>query len=145
MCEDHLKICPKDSVAYRATLIEKGFYDVAIKALEQKPCEDAISKKDVLSEIIRFSTEEGASVECQQLYCDVNNMPPVTPIRAKGHWIENAEEYYKAINEKGGGVNDNTPYYVEDIACSECLAKFCILENEVERFDVCPCCGSDNR
>lgn len=36
MCEDHLKICPKDSVAYRATLIEKGFYDDAIKALEQK-------------------------------------------------------------------------------------------------------------
>lgn len=23
MCEDHLEICPKDSVAYRATLIEK--------------------------------------------------------------------------------------------------------------------------
>ena len=37
MCEDYLKICPKDSVAYRATLIEKGFYDDAIKALEQKP------------------------------------------------------------------------------------------------------------
>jgi hypothetical protein len=36
MCEDHLKICPKDSVAYRATLIEKGFYDAAIKALEQE-------------------------------------------------------------------------------------------------------------
>jgi len=40
MCEDHLKICPKDSVAYRATLIEKGFYDAAIKALEQKPALD---------------------------------------------------------------------------------------------------------
>lgn len=145
MCEDHLKICPKDSVAYRATLIEKGFYDTAIKALEQKPCEDAVSKKDVLSEIIRFSTEEGASVECQQLYCDVNNMPPITPIRPKGHWIVTAEEYYKAINEKGGGVNDNTPYFVEDIACSECLAKFCILENEVERFDSCPNCGADMR
>lgn len=86
MCEDYLKICPKDSVAYRATLIEKGFYDDAIKALEQV-CEYAVSKEDVLSEIIRFSTEEGASVECQQLYCDVNNMPSVTPIKPKGHWI----------------------------------------------------------
>lgn len=37
MCEDYLKICPKDSVAYHATLIEKGFYDTAIKALEQEP------------------------------------------------------------------------------------------------------------
>lgn len=36
-CEDYLKICPKDSVAYQATLKEKEFYDMAIKALEQEP------------------------------------------------------------------------------------------------------------
>ena len=36
-CEDHLKICPKDSIAYQATLKEKEFYDMAIKALEQEP------------------------------------------------------------------------------------------------------------
>jgi hypothetical protein len=42
-----------------------------------------------LSEIIRFSTEEGASVECQQLYCDVNNMPPVTPQEPR--WIPVSE------------------------------------------------------
>lgn len=35
-CEDHLKICPKDSIAYQATLKEKEFYDMAIKALEQQ-------------------------------------------------------------------------------------------------------------
>jgi hypothetical protein len=63
----------------------------------------------------------------------------------KGHWIETAEEYYKAINEKGGGVNENTDYFVDDIACSECLAKFSVIDNEAERFDFCPCCGSDNR
>lgn len=33
-CEDHLKICPKDSIAYQVTLKEKEFYDMAIKALE---------------------------------------------------------------------------------------------------------------
>lgn len=36
-CEEHLKICPKDSIAYQATLKEKEFYDMAIKALEQEP------------------------------------------------------------------------------------------------------------
>ena len=36
-CEDYLKICPKDSIAYQATLKEKEFYDMAIKALEQEP------------------------------------------------------------------------------------------------------------
>ena len=38
-CEDHLKICPKDSIAYQATLKEKEFYDMAIKVLEQEPTE----------------------------------------------------------------------------------------------------------
>jgi hypothetical protein len=34
-CEDYLKICPKDSIAYQATLKEKEFYDMAIKSLEK--------------------------------------------------------------------------------------------------------------
>jgi len=41
-CEDYLKICPKDSIAYQATLKEKEFYDMAIKALEQEPILDKI-------------------------------------------------------------------------------------------------------
>lgn len=36
-CDDHLKICPKNSIAYQATIKEKSFYDMAIKALEQDP------------------------------------------------------------------------------------------------------------
>lgn len=62
-----------------------------------------------------------------------------------GHWIETAEEYYKAVNEKGGGVNEDTEYFTDDIACSECLAKFSVIDNEAERFDFCPCCGSNNK
>ena len=46
LCEDHLKICPKDSIAYKATLAEKDFYDTAIKALEQETCGDAISRQE---------------------------------------------------------------------------------------------------
>ena len=41
-CEDHLKICPKDSIAYQATLKEKEFYDMAIKALKQELILDKI-------------------------------------------------------------------------------------------------------
>lgn len=61
--------------------------------------------------------------------------------RPTGHWIENAQEYYEMINEKGGGVDENTPYFTDDIACSECLAKFSVIDNETERFDFCPNCG----
>jgi len=64
--------------------------------------------------------------------------------RPTGHWIETALEYYEMINEKGGGVDENTPYFVDDIACSECLAKFSVIDNETERFDFCPNCGSYN-
>ena len=41
-CDDHLKDCPKDSIAYQATLKEKSFYDMAIKALEQEPILDKV-------------------------------------------------------------------------------------------------------
>ena len=64
--------------------------------------------------------------------------------RTTGHWIENAQEYYEMINKKGGGVDENTPYFTDDIACSECLAKFSVIDNETERFDFCPNCGSYN-
>ena len=44
-CEEHLKICPKDSIAYQATLKEKEFYNMAIKALEQKSRWIPVSKR----------------------------------------------------------------------------------------------------
>lgn len=49
---------------------------------------DLIDRQDVLDEIVRFSTEEGASVECQQLYCDVNNMPNVLRNKTNGEIIQ---------------------------------------------------------
>lgn len=67
------------------------------------------------------------------------------PERKKGRWIEDADSFYKAVNEKGGGVDENTPYFTDDIACSECLAIFSVIDNETERFDFCPNCGADMR
>lgn len=40
-CEDYLLGIPKDSVAYKATMAEKEFYDTAIEALEQESYDDA--------------------------------------------------------------------------------------------------------
>lgn len=34
-CDDYMKKVPKNSIAYQATLTEKGFYDLAIKALKK--------------------------------------------------------------------------------------------------------------
>lgn len=84
--------------------------------------DDCISRQDVLSEIIRFSTEEGSSVECQQLYCDVNNMPSITPIRPKAHWI---------LDE-----TDNSR------TCSNCNCQ--LWTSDILRGDACYCpnCGA---
>lgn len=62
-----------------------------------------------------------------------------------GEWIGDAETFYKAVNEYGGGVDENTPYFTDDIACSKCLAKFSVIDNETERFDFCPNCGARMR
>ncbi len=112
---------------------------LALEALEQESCDDCISRKSVITII------QNHWWNCRDIDKLVNELPSVTPIRPKGHWIETAEEYYKAVNEKGGGVNENTDFFTDDIACSECLAKFSIIDNEAERFDYCPCCGSYNK
>lgn len=49
---------------------------------------EIIIKQDVLDEIVRFSTEEGSSVECQQLYCDVNNMPSIFFNKTNGEIVQ---------------------------------------------------------
>ena len=72
-CEDHLKYCPKDSIAYQATLKEKEFYDMAIKAIEQEMCEDAISRKQAIKTIEKY-----CSPECVQV-CVLKELPPVIP------------------------------------------------------------------
>lgn len=75
----------------------------------------------------------------------LHNMPTIEE-RKKGEWIEDADTFYKAVNEKGGGVNEDTPYFTEDdVACSECLMLFNVLENRTDIFSFCPNCGADMR
>lgn len=75
----------------------------------------------------------------------IENAPTIEE-RKRGEWIEDAETFYKAVNEKGGGVNEDTPFFTEDdVACSECLTLFNVLENRTDIFDFCPHCGADMR
>ena len=63
-------------------------YDIAIKALEQEPCDDAISRQAVLDKKELVDLEDG-----QSFYCispeDVETLPPVTPQPKIGRWVEN--------------------------------------------------------
>lgn len=59
-----------------------------------------------------------------------------------GHWIGDAKTYYEELNKRGLGVDEYTPYFTDDIACSECLAKYSMLDNETQFFKYCPNCGA---
>ena len=62
---------------------------------------DLINRQDVLDEIVRFSTEEGSNIECQQLYCDIHNMPNVLRNKTNGEVIQalfpNIDKYFSNI------------------------------------------------
>lgn len=97
--------------------------EMAIKALEQQPCEDAVSRKvalDSLEELDWDTTYERSQVEEM-----LKSLPPVTPTktkdRDKGKWI----------------LNDIDVYYdLADYKCSKCGGYS--LENK----GFCPNCGS---
>lgn len=55
--------------------------DMAIKALEQEPCKDAISRKAVL-EILTFLGCKESAINA------INDLSPVTPQPKMGKWIE---------------------------------------------------------
>ena len=139
-----------------------------VSPARQEPCEDAISRKTAIDALWKalYDYEDKTEKQFQdskeldigdwiqhrifvQNMSDIDrqtilNLPSISPARPKGKWIESAEEYYKAINEKGGGVNTDTPYFTDDIACPNCLKMFSVIDNETERFDFCPNCGSYN-
>jgi len=72
----------------------------------------------------------------------LNSLSSVTPEEKTGEWIGDAKTYYEELNKRGLGVDEYTPYFMDDIACSECLAKYSMLDNETQFFKYCPNCGA---
>lgn len=98
----------------------------AIKALEQQPCENAVSRRKVFSAI--HNTHLPKKYE-EPLWNKVSDLPSVTPIRPKGEWIEIVDE------ETAFG---KTWHY----ECSKCGKYNTCLDGNP---DFCPGCGADMR
>lgn len=64
----------------------------------------------------------------------------VQPVKHE-KWITKAEDYYKAWQDSGRSWDD-MPYFItgEQIACSECFAKYDICTENIEHWTGCPCC-----
>lgn len=71
---------------------------------------------------------------------ELRALPSIQP--KTGHWIEDAKTYYGELKKRSLGVDEYTPYFTDDIACSECLAKYSVLDNETQFFKYCPNCGA---
>jgi len=65
--------------------------DMAIKALEQEPCEDAVSRNQVVEWLQRASDD---SIQ-HAIDSNLKFMPPITPTRKKGKWIPCSERLPK--------------------------------------------------
>mgnify|MGYP007115372865 CR=1 FL=1 len=102
--------------------------DEAIKALEQHPCEDCISREEVISEIDRYIDKAQSTgtrddfISFQELV--VKQLPSVTPTRTKGKWIQTKDEC--------DGVN----FYDFSFECTKCGKEQSFKSN------YCPNCGA---
>lgn len=117
---------------------------------EDEPQGDLISRAEAIKALGEeppvWCDEEYEIAERNQWRADIEAIESVPSAnRPRGEWIETAQDYYETVNKKGGGVNENTEYFTDDIACSECLTKFSNIDNETERFNFCPNCGADMR
>ena len=81
--ERAIEILTKDVIG-TVKQIHEAVY-MAVEALEQKPCEDAISRQAAIDYINRaipeWSEDKETAIDCLQ------NTPPVQPERKKGKWI----------------------------------------------------------
>ena len=120
-CED-----PRADVYYLAEKIGiHRLYALVVELRgEPKPCEDAVSREDA---IIQLSHNKNGDLDCDVIIQHdietLKQLPPVTPKRKTGRWLDNYQYGYK---------------------CSECGAYLEIDCGDVE-MNFCPNCNADMR
>ena len=88
--------------------------NTAIKALEQEPCEDAVSRKALIN---AFPISDTYTLD--DIIATIKFQPSVTPTRPKGYWIDTDETHSE---------------------CDQCGAVFEIVSANGEA-NYCPNCG----
>lgn len=103
--------------------IKQSECDRLIKALEQEPCEDAVSREDALTALTGDITGYTIEDYIARTRVRLQNLPPVTPKPRTGHWrhyegmlicSECGTEFYDDIIEYCG---DDVPKWCPDCGC----------------------------
>ena len=112
---------------YFASLLPqaKDALDMAIKALEQEPCDDAISRQAVLDVIERELFK-------WDVIDEIRKLPTVNPQPKTGRWIS-----FGTKGEIDGQI-------VRTFICSECgaISIFRVTNGNIVNGDLCPNCGA---
>ena len=129
--------CIHKAVCYRYSYgLPNNFADKCgdFKALEQEPCEDAISREDVIALVQCSEYELQDRVDNDAMCDDVRKLPSVTPSSRKGHWIVDDEVVDKSRKP--------TTYHF-DTHCSECGFKYAYTTDKEDSIptNYCPNCG----
>lgn len=133
--KENIKALERQNVLFKSGLLK----DCEICRAEQHPCEDAISREDAMSMILCYGNEIKAEV-MDDIKVSMIKLPPVTPIRPKGHWID--MKYCRSYND--GDIETTL------LKCSRCKD---IVEWDIESFHkpslhkpyYCENCGADMR
>ena len=98
-----------------------------IKALEQEPCDDAISREDA-KECKELMTDINGDTVYAVRMSDIRQLPPVTPSRRKGKWIN---------------IEDRTNWYDATYKCSCCgreiITPYELKNNLYSGYPYCHC------
>ena len=123
-CVEIYKNNGKDTSTAKVTIPVNKFLDLtdtAIKALEQQPCEDCISRQAVINAINQNCIYENEyNLTASHIKEMVQQLPSVTPKEKIGYWY----------------IRETYPLECESWECSECK------EVVYEKTKYCPNCGA---
>lgn len=105
--------------------------DMAIEALEQKPCEDCISRQAVL-DINEHHHGQMPNHINHEIWNEIKALPSVTPKEKTGRWIS-----FGIQGEIDGQI-------VRAFTCSKCgaISIFRVSNGNIVNGDLCPNCGA---
>lgn len=117
--------------------------DIAIAQLKElgygfgekiRSCEDAVSRLDVMDMTGLYADWFESSDSYNDFVAELYKLPPVTPTRKKGKWI----------NHRFSFVNDDEQI-VTECHCNKCygIAYFRTIGRELVGANLCPNCGAE--
>lgn len=117
----------------RSTMVNTAL-DMAVKALKQEPCEDAIDRAEAMTEIMMFAgnvkpDEEDVYLKVSDAVQLLRELPSVTPKPKMGRWI-----YIQY---------DGNPR-IGNWKCSLCMRNVMFGQNQNDKplYNYCPNCGA---